>query len=212
MRRSVHDYRPSENWQHSEQDYYLIYLPSNLSHFVPAPRSLNPREQRRDPWWLFEERPSREPNYGLTSLPYVAPTRPSVPLFLIDEHDTYPGAWDPVRRTYAPQYDQGSTEDEDSRLSPQEQEWALNKLRKQLYSPHINNIIRRLGTKYSGSSNAGRSVQEDDETKRCAICLDDFVSRQFATITPCNHMFHEDCIVPWIKSHGKCPVCRFIMF
>ncbi|PWA36139.1 zinc finger, RING/FYVE/PHD-type [Artemisia annua] len=27
--------------------------------------------------------------------------------------------------------------------------------------------------------------------------------------TPCNHRFHEDCISPWVNSHGGCPVCRF---
>ncbi|KAL3636808.1 hypothetical protein CASFOL_019107 [Castilleja foliolosa] len=200
---SRRDYRPPENWQSGQE--YWIYMPTNPSHF-------NGRGQTTNPWWFFEERSFRESNYGLASLPSVAPARRLGPLLIIDEYDTSPGARAHTPHApptyHAPRYNQGSsTEDQESRLSPQEQKQALNKLRKQLYSPHINNIIKRLGTKASDRS----SVEDDDGTKRCAVCLDDFESKQFVTITPCNHMFHEDCIVPWVKSQGKCPVCRFVM-
>ena len=54
-----------------------------------------------------------------------------------------------------------------------------------------------------------KEKEADEDGKNCAICLEEFEPRQMVMLTPCNHMFHEECIVPWVKSHGQCPVCRF---
>ncbi|VVU95804.1 Ring finger domain [seawater metagenome] len=40
----------------------------------------------------------------------------------------------------------------------------------------------------------------------CAICLDD--DSNLDLILPCNHKFHSQCILPWLKSNGTCPYCR----
>ena len=26
---------------------------------------------------------------------------------------------------------------------------------------------------------------------------------------PCNHYFHEECLMPWLNQHDSCPICRF---
>lgn len=183
-----------ENWQ-SQLDYW-IYLTEVFSGTpTPYPRG---RASLSDDGWMGGA------NFGLESVPPAAalPSRPSVRFFHID---AYPGGRTP---TPPAQYD-WSRENE-SRLSQEDQKQAVNKLRKQFYNPHISNIIRRLGSSKSRSGDSGVSLQDEDG-KRCAICLEDFESKQFVTVTPCNHMFHEHCIVPWVKSNGNCPVCRFVI-
>ncbi|KAL2160143.1 hypothetical protein VTH06DRAFT_1798 [Thermothelomyces fergusii] len=51
---------------------------------------------------------------------------------------------------------------------------------------------------------------DDKNTTRtkCAICVDDMARGEKAAVLPCDHFFHGDCVLPWLKMHGTCPVCR----
>lgn len=40
----------------------------------------------------------------------------------------------------------------------------------------------------------------------CTICHDTYVHGHEVVELPCNHCFHEDCIMMWLKAHHTCPV------
>ncbi|XP_037040169.1 E3 ubiquitin-protein ligase Iruka [Bradysia coprophila] len=43
---------------------------------------------------------------------------------------------------------------------------------------------------------------------QCSICWEDFQITETVRRLPCVHIYHENCIVPWLELHGTCPVCR----
>eukprot|EP00750_Incisomonas_marina_P031316 INCI797.1.p1 GENE.INCI797.1~~INCI797.1.p1 ORF type:complete len:451 (+),score=59.77 INCI797.1:283-1635(+) len=42
----------------------------------------------------------------------------------------------------------------------------------------------------------------------CVICMEDWTEGEKAVRLPCNHVFHKECVVHWLKSRNSCPVCR----
>ncbi|KAL9243721.1 hypothetical protein vseg_017576 [Gypsophila vaccaria] len=100
---------------------------------------------------------------------------------------------------------------DESKLTKEQQETVLKSLVRHTYT-HVPKTSRRVSLYYRDLNKdvnrrtSGKNTDEDG--KICAVCLEDFNDGEDVMLTPCKHMFHEECIVPWVKNHGKCPVCR----
>lgn len=44
--------------------------------------------------------------------------------------------------------------------------------------------------------------------QECAVCKDSFEISNKVAQMPCSHVFHDDCLTPWLDMHNSCPVCR----
>ena len=56
-----------------------------------------------------------------------------------------------------------------------------------------------------------KKIREDEQHKKCAICLEDFRKGKYKRNMPkCSHEFHKTCIDQWLYKDNKlsCPVCR----
>lgn len=43
----------------------------------------------------------------------------------------------------------------------------------------------------------------------CPVCKDPLAVDTEANQLPCSHLYHPDCILPWLSTRNSCPVCRY---
>ncbi|KAF4118322.1 RING finger protein 150a isoform X2 [Onychostoma macrolepis] len=74
---------------------------------------------------------------------------------------------------------------------------------------------RRLGdaAKKAISKIQVRTIRKGDkETEsdfdNCAVCIEDYKPNDVVRILPCRHVFHKNCVDPWLQDHRTCPMCK----
>ncbi|XP_057518296.1 uncharacterized protein LOC130799205 [Amaranthus tricolor] len=48
-----------------------------------------------------------------------------------------------------------------------------------------------------------------NEKAVCAVCTFQIEAGENAKQLPCSHLYHGDCIFPWLRIRNTCPVCRY---
>lgn len=55
------------------------------------------------------------------------------------------------------------------------------------------------------------SQQQVDNNLQCHVCMEDYSLDEEVRCLPCKHVYHPECIVPWLEMHGTCPICRKVI-
>ena len=45
--------------------------------------------------------------------------------------------------------------------------------------------------------------------KECYICLKNFKKNDIVRKLPCEHIFCENCLKPWLLKNSVCPICKY---
>uniref|UniRef100_A0A4W5P3F6 Si:dkey-51a16.9 n=1 Tax=Hucho hucho TaxID=62062 RepID=A0A4W5P3F6_9TELE len=63
--------------------------------------------------------------------------------------------------------------------------------------------LRRQGTREQYGYNEVIS-----SCQTCAVCLEEFKSRDELGVCPCSHAFHKKCLLKWLEIRSVCPMCN----
>lgn len=69
-----------------------------------------------------------------------------------------------------------------------------------------------LSSPFSSSTSTDPFLSTDsDSITSCPICQDAYTLSEETLVLPCKHLFHVDCLTPWLKNSGTCPTCRYAL-
>ncbi|CAI8597250.1 unnamed protein product [Vicia faba] len=90
---------------------------------------------------------------------------------------------------------------------------GFDRLLEQLSQIEINGISRYEHPPATKSAIDSLPTIEIDNThlemeSHCAVCKEAFELTTVVREMPCKHIYHPECILPWLALHNSCPVCR----
>ncbi|KAF8396802.1 hypothetical protein HHK36_018435 [Tetracentron sinense] len=63
--------------------------------------------------------------------------------------------------------------------------------------------------KKQDSAKADGSMKAPEDELTCSVCLEQVNIGELIRSLPCLHQYHANCIDPWLRQQGTCPVCKF---
>ncbi|KAK1610399.1 hypothetical protein QYE76_034072 [Lolium multiflorum] len=79
----------------------------------------------------------------------------------------------------------------------------------QQLEPRGTNTAARLPAFKYNRSVKHKVAGAGEEAATCSVCLGAFQHGESVRLLPaCLHLFHVQCIDPWLDAHSTCPICR----
>lgn len=72
----------------------------------------------------------------------------------------------------------------------------------QMFLPKVYNYHRAIPEHCYYSENGVNTVSD------CVICMSAINPKEDYLITPCNHIYHSNCLKEWMEMKMDCPTCR----
>lgn len=86
-----------------------------------------------------------------------------------------------------------------------EQEAAANARKKRAKQESVQKLpVVKIENKHCKKGTQGQM-----EPPTCTVCCDSISIGGKGMFMPCGHIYHPDCLNPWLQDHNTCPVCRF---
>ncbi|KAI4299554.1 hypothetical protein L6164_033001 [Bauhinia variegata] len=81
-------------------------------------------------------------------------------------------------------------------------------------APQIGSLMQQPSSSTSAEKkqdtpSAVGSMKASDDELTCSVCLEQVNVGDLLRSLPCLHQFHANCIDPWLRQQGTCPVCKF---
>jgi hypothetical protein len=51
-------------------------------------------------------------------------------------------------------------------------------------------------------------IDDEEDGDTCAICFAPLIDGDRVGALPCDHVFHVECLKPWLQKHNRCPLCQ----
>lgn len=74
--------------------------------------------------------------------------------------------------------------------------------------PTSKNVRKKLAIVKISKKHCKKGKSGEYEQPSCTICICEIPTGERGMVLPCGHIFHPDCINPWLDDHNTCPSCR----
>jgi len=75
--------------------------------------------------------------------------------------------------------------------------------------PATEEMIAALTRKnYDEQDGSFSSLRARDDNPSCSVCYNAFENGERLIKLNCDHYYHENCIIGWLKNNAICPICR----